>query len=170
MVVHADKVKRYMGDTPVSWLEDSVDSIIPEVVEGDAIPLLFGDVDRSVIQERVGDGKDGTVARPRRNASMPARYLRRIYAVSLVTEATTLRSKWKSKCNDFINVNVSVDCGNRCDNGSCDCFMPRMTKTTATADIAKVIYECFRCKQVNKKKTYTRPRDMICHSVANHGD
>jgi len=45
-----------------------------------------------------------------------------------------------------------------------------MTKTTVTADTAKVIYECFRCKQVDKKKTYSRPRDMICHSVANHGE
>jgi len=42
-----------------------------------------------------------------------------------------------------------------------------MTKTTATADTAKVIYECFRCRQVNKEKTYSRPRDM---SVANHGE
>jgi len=154
----------------VSWLGNSVDGILPTVVEGDAIPLLFGDVDRSEIQERVEEGEAGTVARPRRNASMPARYLNRIYAVPLIANAATLRNEWKGECTDIIKLIVSVDGDNRCDNVFCNCYFSRMTKTTVTVDAAKVIYECFRCKQADKKKSYSRPRDMICHSVANHGE
>jgi len=71
MVVHVDKVKHCMGTTPVSWLDTDNYQVIPLALEPDALPILFGGVDRS----STDDIDPNVVMRPKRNAAIPARFL-----------------------------------------------------------------------------------------------
>jgi len=89
--------------TPASWLGIDSYQVLPSPLEPDALPLMFGGVNRN----SPDDVDPNLVARPRRNAAMPARYLCRIYAVP----------------NDMLAIHVinrqRCDCVN---DGKCLCF------------------------------------------------
>jgi len=77
MVVHVDKIKHCMGTTPASWLDIDHYQVLPPALEPDALPIMFGGVNRSSPDVVDSD----TVARPMRNAAKPAQFLCRLYAV-----------------------------------------------------------------------------------------
>jgi len=81
MVVHVDKVKQCMGETPVSWLGEQTYNIIPPIMGSDVLPIMFGEVDRSGISTSADDVESNVIVRPKRNAGVPARFLSRTYAV-----------------------------------------------------------------------------------------
>jgi len=81
MVVHVDKVKQCMGETPVSWLGAEHYNVIPVMLETDVLTNMFGGVDRNGISTSADDVDSNVILRPKRNASVPARFLSRIYAV-----------------------------------------------------------------------------------------
>jgi len=88
MVVHVDKVKRCMGDTPVSWMGTGERDTTLGALEDDRVLVpLFVEDPYVRTADIINDNDDGGVlsvmVRPKRNAPMPARYLSRIYAVSL---------------------------------------------------------------------------------------
>jgi len=78
MVVHVDKVKHCTGDTPVSWLGKDDYNVVPPILETDALPIMFGDVDRNTSHSSDDEMRRDLVVRPLRNAAKPARYLNRI--------------------------------------------------------------------------------------------
>jgi len=69
-----------MGTTPVSWLGNDNYQVIPLTLEPDALPILFGGVDRS----SPGDVDYNVITRPKRNAEIPARFLCKIYAYQIL--------------------------------------------------------------------------------------
>jgi len=94
MVVHIDKVKHCMGTTPASWLGIEDFQVIPSALEPDALPLMFGGVDRSSpdnVDPRI-------ISRPKRNAAIPARFLSRIYAVPNVVVISHIVGSQQYSC------------------------------------------------------------------------
>jgi len=88
MIVHVDKVKRCMGDTPLSWLgTGEVDTTLGGLKDEQAlVPLFVEDpYDRpaTVVEDDDGGGAMPMLARPKRNAPVPARYLSRVYAMAV---------------------------------------------------------------------------------------
>jgi len=81
MVVHVDKVKQCMGETPVSWLGAEHYNVIPVMLETDVLTNMFGGVDRSGVSTSADDVETNVSARPKRNAGVPARFLSRVYVV-----------------------------------------------------------------------------------------
>jgi len=86
MVVHVDKVKRCMGDTPVSWLGTSEADTTLGVSEDEQVFVpLFVEDPYVRTADIVNDNDKGCVlpvsVRPKRNAPIPARHLNRVYAV-----------------------------------------------------------------------------------------
>jgi len=79
MVVHVDKIKHCMGTTPALRLDTDYNQVLPSALEPDALPIMFGGVNRSYLD----DIDLNVVARPKRNAAKPARFLCQIYAVYL---------------------------------------------------------------------------------------
>jgi len=61
MVVQVDKVKHCTGETPVSWLGGDDYHVVPPILEPDALPIIFGDVDRNA-----GDSADDDTRRDAR--------------------------------------------------------------------------------------------------------
>jgi len=47
MVVHIDKIKHCTGITPASWLGTDNYQVLPSALKPDALPIMFGGVDRS---------------------------------------------------------------------------------------------------------------------------
>jgi len=80
MVVHVDKVKHCTGTTPVSWLGTDNYNIVPVVLELDALPNMFGGVDRSGEILSADETNMNIIGRPKRNAGVPLRFLCQIYA------------------------------------------------------------------------------------------
>jgi len=81
MVVHVDKVKQCLEETPTSWLDTVSYKVIPDTWEPDVWPNMFWGVDRGGVSTSNDDVEINVVVRPKRNAGMPARFLSRIYAV-----------------------------------------------------------------------------------------
>jgi len=55
MVVHLDKVKQCLGETPMSWLGSENYNIVPTAMEPGVLPNMFGGVDRSGISTSADD-------------------------------------------------------------------------------------------------------------------
>jgi len=88
MIVHVDKVKLRMGDTPVSWLGTGERDNTLGVFEDDQVLVpLFVEYPYVRTADIVNDNDDGCVLPvlvcPKKNAPIPARYLNRFYAVSV---------------------------------------------------------------------------------------
>jgi len=81
MVVHVDKVKQCMGETPVSWLGVEHHNVIPTTLEPDVLTNMFGSIHRGWISTSAHDVNTNVIVRPKRNAGVPALFLSRIYAV-----------------------------------------------------------------------------------------
>jgi len=81
MVVHVDKVKQCLWETPTSWLGSESYNVIPNTLEPDVLSNMFGGVDRGGVSTSNDDVELSVVVRPKRNAGMPARFLSRVYAV-----------------------------------------------------------------------------------------
>jgi len=45
MVVHVDKVKQCLGETPTSWLGTESYNVIPNTLEPDVLSNMFGGVE-----------------------------------------------------------------------------------------------------------------------------
>jgi len=84
-VVHIDKIKFCKGETPTSWMEEIDRNTVLDALEEETLVPLF----REKLVVRNADIVNADVHDvikldcPRRNAPMPARYIHRIYAVSL---------------------------------------------------------------------------------------
>jgi len=50
MVVHVDKVKHCTGATPAPWLGNDGYNVVPPNLKNEALPIMFGDVDRNASQ------------------------------------------------------------------------------------------------------------------------
>jgi len=88
MVVHVDKVKRCMGDTPLFWLgTGEADTTLGILGKEQVLVPLFVEDPYLRTADIVNDNDGGYVlpvlVRPKRNALIPARYLNRVYAVSV---------------------------------------------------------------------------------------
>jgi len=104
---------------------------------------MFGGVDRSALDD-IGPN---VVARPKRNAAIPARFINRIYAVSNHT-LSSLVSDMASRDRNITDV-------------MCLYFDSEMKKTR---------YVCFPCWEENGPETpYSRSYDLIAHIINAHG-
>jgi len=88
MVVHVDKVKKCIGDTPVSWMGTGErDTTLGALENNEVLVPLFVEEPYVRTADIINDNDDGGVVpilvRPKKNAPIPARYLSRIYAVSV---------------------------------------------------------------------------------------
>jgi len=88
MIVHVDKVKKCMGDTPVSWMGTDEKDTTLGTMEGDEVLIpLFAECPYTRNADKINDNDNGDVVpkagRPKRNAPMPARYMSRINAESV---------------------------------------------------------------------------------------
>jgi len=153
MVVHVDKVKQCLGETPTSWLGTESYNALPTAMEPDVIPNMFGGVDRSGVATFNDDGEINVVLRPKRNAGVPARFLSRIYTV------------YKDAPSDVYN-HITFECVNNID-GLCLSRFSNMKRTTKKVETFE--YKCFQClKQDDKARCYTRSYDLILHTVNTH--
>jgi len=118
MIVHVDKVKHCTRTTPVSWLGTTDYHVLPSALELDALPMLFGGVDRSSPKET----DPNLVVKPKRNGAMPARFFCGIFAVP--NDISLSHVIYKQRC----------DCVT--DDIVCLCFVSEMKKTG---------YNCFPC-------------------------
>jgi len=75
MVVHVDKVKQCIGETPVSWLGDDHYNVIPVMLETDVLTIMFGGVDRNGVSTSADDVETNVIVGPKWNAGVPARFL-----------------------------------------------------------------------------------------------
>jgi len=99
-IVHVDKVKKCMGETPVSWMDTGERDTTLGILEDDGVLVpLFVENPYVRNADIVNDNDDGGVitisVRPKKNAPMPARYLSRVYAVSVTN------SCWDDVINDI---------------------------------------------------------------------
>jgi len=99
MVVHVNKIKHCMGTTPASWLDIDNHQVLPPALEPDALTLMFGGVDRS----SPDDIDPNVIARPKRNAAIPARFLCQIYPIPYNVSTTHVIDNQRCDC---INNNV----------------------------------------------------------------
>jgi len=81
MVVHVDKVKQCLGETPMAWLGTETYYLVPTAMEQDVLPNMFGGIDRGGIDTAADDIATNIIVRPKRNTCVPAHFLSRIYAV-----------------------------------------------------------------------------------------
>jgi len=153
MVVHVDKVKQCLGETPTSWLETECYNVLPAAMELDALPNMFGVVDRSGVATFDDDGEINVVLRLKRNAGVPARFLSRIYAV------------YKDAPSDVCN-HITVECVNNI-GGLCLSRFSNMKRTARKVETFE--YKCFPCLEQNyKARSYTTSYDLILHTVNTH--
>jgi len=148
MVVHVDKVKQCMGDTPGSWLGTQKYNVISPIVEPDVLPNMFGEVDRGGVSTSADDVELNVIVRPKRNAGVPARFLSRIYAV------------WDNAPSD-----VCKRIYNKCvtNNEFCLSRYIDMKKAAKKTDFE---YRYFSCrKQDDKARSYTRSYDLILQVI-----
>jgi len=152
MVVHVDKVKLCLGETPVSWIGTQTYSVIPNTVGAEILPIMFGEVDRGGVSTPVDDVEPNIIVRPKRNAGVPARFLSRVYVA------------WDNapsyECKPINPKCVS--------NGKC--CLSRFSDAKKRMKNTEFVYKCFPClKQDDKARTYTRSYDLILHMVNTHG-
>jgi len=88
MIVHVDKVKRFMGDTPMSWLGTGEGDTTLGVLEDEQVlvPLFVEDPyvrTADIVNDNDGGCELPVLVRPKRNAPIPAGYLNWVYAVSV---------------------------------------------------------------------------------------
>jgi len=145
MVVHVDKIKHCTGTTPASWLGIDDYQVLPSGLEPDALPNMFGGVDRS----SPCDTDTGLATRPKKNAAIPARFLSHVFAVPIdVCLSHSLVSGGQR--GDMVNNDVM-----------CLYFISTMKKTG---------YVCFPCwKESGRDRLYSRSYDVIAHMVNAHG-
>jgi len=151
MVVHVNKVKQCMGETPASWLDTQTYNIIPPIMGFDVLPIMFGEVDRSGVSTSADDVEPNVIVRPKRNAGVPARFLSRTYVV------------WDNAPSHI----CKPMCVERVINN--ELFLPRYTDMKKAAKNTDLVYRCFLClKQDDKARLYTRSYDLILHMVNTH--
>jgi len=152
MVVHVDKVKHCTGDTPVSWLGNDDYNVVLPNLETDALPIMFGDVDRNASHSSDDEMQRDVGARPRRNAAIPARYLNRIYVVPI--NVLTIKT---------VCARVNTDCKP----DLCLCFDSAMTKDFQRT--TRLLFKCQPCDEIeDRDRTYTRSYDLVAHLVNTH--
>jgi len=78
MVVHVDKVKQCMGETPVSWLGTLTYNVIPITVESDVLPIMFGEVDWGGVSTSADDVEPNVIVRSKRTGAVFIAYLCRV--------------------------------------------------------------------------------------------
>jgi len=151
IVVHVDKVKQCMGKTPVSCLDTQTYSVIPNIVESDVLPIIFGEVDRGGVSTSADDVEPNVIVRPKRNAGIPARFLSPIYAV------------W-----DNVPSNICNAIYDECVNNN-ECCLPRYTDMKKAAKKMDFEYRCFPCRKPDDMaRSYTRSYDLTLHMVNTH--
>jgi len=154
MVLHVDKVKHCTGDAPVSWLENDNYNIIPPNLETDALPIMFGDVDRNASHSSEDELRRGVVVRLRRNAAIPSRYLNKVYAVPI-----------NVLTNEVVSMRVKPDCKT----DLLLCVDSAMTKNTQRT--TRLFFKCQPCDEFNgRDRTYTRSYEFIAHLVNTHDE
>jgi len=152
MVVHVDKVKHCTGDNPVSWLGNDNYNVLPPNLENDALPIMFGNVDRNASHSSHDELRRDAGVRPRRNAVIPARYLNRVNAVPI----TILT-------DEIVKTHVNPDCKPEL----LLCIDSVMTKNTQR--MSRLLFKCQPCDEINgRDRTYTRSYDLIAHLVNTH--
>jgi len=72
MVVHVDKVKQCLGETPMSWLGIESYTVLSAAMEPDVLLNMFVGVDRSGVSTSNDDVEIIVVVRPKLNAGVPA--------------------------------------------------------------------------------------------------
>jgi len=148
MVVHVDKVKQCMGETPVSWIGTQTHSVIPTIMETDVLPIMFGEVDRGGVSTSADDIEPNIIVRPKRNAEVPAHFLSRIYAVC-----------------DNAPLNICNTIYDECINNN-ECCLSGYTEMKKAVKKVDLEYCCFPCrKQDDKARSYTRSYDLTLHMV-----
>jgi len=152
IIVHLDKVKHCMGDTPVSWLGRDDYNIVPPILECDALPIMFGDVDRSAPDSADDETRRRIITRPKRKTAVPARYLNRIYAVPM----------------NVLSDELVLTHINRDDNRELMLYVIiTMTKTTQRPE--RFLIKCQRCdEEEDRDCAYTRSYDLVAHLVNKH--
>jgi len=152
MVVHVDKIKHCTGDTPVSWLGNDNYNVIRPNLENDVLPIMFGNVDRNVSHSSDEELQRDVGVRPRRNAAIPARYLKRVYAVPI----TILT-------DEIANTHIKPECKP----DLLLCVVSAMAKNTQRT--TRLLFKCQPCDEINgRDRTYTRSYDLIAHLVNTH--
>jgi len=144
MVVHVDKVKQCLGETPMSWLGTETYNVVLTAMEPDVLPNMSGGLDRVGISTSTDNTVANLTVRLKRNTCVQARFLSRIYAV-----------------HDNASPNVYDDIGNECvlNNELC---LYRFSDMKKTAKRTEFEYKFFTCrKQDDKARSYTRSYDLI---------
>jgi len=152
MVVHVDKVKHCTVDTPVSWLGGDDYHVIPPILEADALPIMFGDVDRNAGDSADDNTRRRMSTRPQRKTAVLARYLNRIYVVSM----------------NVLSDEIACTHINRDDNHNLLlCVDSTMMKTTQ--QLVRLLFKCQRCDEEEEHdRAYTRSYDLVAHLVNKH--
>jgi len=136
----------------MSWLGKDDYNVVPPILETDALPIMFGDVDRNASHLSDDEARRDLVVRPRRNAAIPARYLNRIYVVPLNVlffEPNLTRVKLEGKPDLLL------------------CVDSAMTKTTQRP--VRLLFKCQPCDEIeDRDRTYTRSYDPVAHLVNTH--
>jgi len=118
--------------------------MLPSALELDALPIMFGGVDRS----GPDDVDPRAVTRPKKNVALPGRFLNRVYAIPNVV-FLSLPHVSGGPQSGWVN-NVVM----------CLCYISDMKKTG---------YVCYPCwKENGHEKPYSRSYDLIAHIVNMH--
>jgi len=100
IVVHVDKVNRYFGETPVSWLPDEVGQDTVGTLGPNDLTRLFQDHPRKRDADIVNNEPEiESKKQPQRNAPRPARFLSRVYMMPLTKEKECFRGNKGSQAS-----------------------------------------------------------------------
>jgi len=140
-----------MGTTPASWLGTDNYNVVPNNLEPDLLPNMFGGEDKTGLLSSADDMNTTFIVRPKRNAGVPARFLCQIYA---------------SYGDESLKICKTVRGDSNKDSKLCWSIYSVMKRAKKKTDFE---YRCIPCQeQEDKARSYIRSYDLVLHMVNTH--